>query len=210
MPKIVKLKSIDRSSLPSLTSRGIKSALKDPIKLIQKTLDKIYSHLIFYIESSFSKKFNLLSPSVNGIDEAIARIKKSKMGKWGSSVELEGDFGDLYSNCNEELLLSCVKTACKLANFSDSSFNYIKQLISCVMRHSYFLEPTGTFKTLKGFSMGDCSAARGSEVILRVFELNIWKNLCSKHLNKNVLRFCAFATTSAFTYLAPTIKFVNL
>ena len=107
-------------------------------------------------------------------------------------MELEGDFCDLYSNCNEELLLSCVKTACKLANFSDSSFDYIQQLVSCVMRHSYFLETTGTFKTLKGFSMGDCSAARGSEVILRVYELNIWKNLCSKHLNKNVLRFLRF------------------
>jgi hypothetical protein len=27
------------------------------------------------------------------------------------------------------------------------------------MNHSYFKEPEGMFKTLKGFSMGDCSAA---------------------------------------------------
>ena len=68
------------------------------------------------------------------------------------------------------------------ANFSDASFDYIQQLISCVMRQSYFLEPTGTFKTLKGFAMGDCSAARGSEIILRVFELEIWKKICSRNL----------------------------
>ena len=42
--------------------------------------------------------FYILSPSVNGIDKAISRVKNSKMGSWENSVELEGDFGDLYSN----------------------------------------------------------------------------------------------------------------
>ena len=82
MPKILKLKKISRSNLPFSTSRGIKSALRDPIKVVQKTLDKIYSHLLNYIEQSFTSKFNLLSPSVNGIDEAIKRIKISNTGSW--------------------------------------------------------------------------------------------------------------------------------
>ena len=50
--------------------------------------------------------FGKLSPSVTGIDEAIDRIKKSKTGNWGESIELEGDFGDLYSNCNKNNALS--------------------------------------------------------------------------------------------------------
>ena len=66
-------------------------------------------------------RFNTLSPSVNGKDEDITRIKTSKMGNLGSSIEFEGDFGDLYSNCNEKLLLSCIKTSCTSASFSDSS-----------------------------------------------------------------------------------------
>ena len=45
------------------------------------------------------------------------------------------------------------------------------------MDHSYFKEPTGLFKTLEGFSMGDNSAVRGSELILRIYELNIFKEL---------------------------------
>ena len=50
-------------------------------------------------------------------------------------------------------------------------------LIECVMNHSYFKQPTGTYKTLNSFSMGDCSAARGSEIIIRISELKIFKKL---------------------------------
>ena len=116
--------------------------MNDPIKTVQKTLDKIYSHLLHFVELAFANRFNMLSPSVNGIDEAISRVKSSKTGTWGNSIELEGDFRDLYSNCNETLLLSCLKTSCSVASLSSHSFDYIKKLVKCVMRHSYFLEPS--------------------------------------------------------------------
>ena len=48
------------------------------------------------------------------------------------------------------------------------------------MSHSYFKEPGGIFKTLNGFSMGDNSAARGSEIILRIYELEIYSKLYKK------------------------------
>ena len=89
-----------------------------------------------------------------------------------------GDFGDLYTNCNVNLLLGCLKIACKFANFSDSSFQYIEQLVVCSMTHSYFKEPSGIFRTLMGFSMGDCSAARG----MRNYPKNLW--IC--HLEKTI------------------------
>ena len=181
-PKVLKLKTVSYENIQNLTSRGIKSSMRDPIKIIQKVLDKIFSHLLYHIEERFQIQFGMLSPSVTGIKEAIERIKATKTGAWGKSIELEGDFSDLYSNCNEELLSECVQKACKYAKFHDSTFSYIKLLIKCIMSHSYFKEPKGIFKTLKGFSMGDCAAARGSEIILRIYELTMYNKLSRRNL----------------------------
>ena len=192
MPKILKLKVISKENVKNLNSRGIKSSMRDPLKMIQKTLDKIYSHLLYFIETEFWRLHGKLSPSVTGIDEAIERIKKSHTGDWGESLELEGDFGDLYSNCNKDLLEECLKESCKLAKLSSTSVEYILNLMSVSMNHSYFKEPSGIYKTLKGFSMGDNSAARGSEIILRIFELKIFKKLQKQKLHKNVKRYLRF------------------
>ena len=60
------------------------------------------------------------------------------------------------------------------------------------MDHSYFKEPTGIFKTLKGFSMGDKSAARGSEIIVRIAEIEIFNSLSCHKILKNVTRYLRF------------------
>ena len=86
-----------------------------------------------------------------------------------------------------------LKKSCKIAHFLNSTFLYIEQLVTCTMSHSYFREPTGVFKTLLGSSMGDCSAAHVSEIILCTSEFNIWKKLFYQKLNLNILwclRFC--------------------
>ena len=95
--------------------------MHDPLKMVQKALDKIYSHLLYFIENEFWRLYGRLSPSVTGIEEAIERIKKTHTGNWGESLELEGDFGDLYSNCNKELLEKCLKHSCQLAKLSTES-----------------------------------------------------------------------------------------
>ena len=102
----------------------------------------MYSHLLHDIK-------NELSPSVTGIEEAIQRIRKSKIGKWGKSIELEGDFGDLYSNCNTELLEKCLMKAGKIAKLEPTSIHYILNLMKVSMRHSYFKEPEGDFKNIQ-------------------------------------------------------------
>ena len=192
MPKVLKLKTINKDNVENLNSRGIKSSMNDPIKLVQKTLDKLYNHMLFFIEREFLRLFGALSPSVTGVSEAIERIKKSKTGNWGTSIEMEGDFGDLYSNCNKKLLKSCIIKAGKIAKLERDSVDYIIKLMECSMSHSYFHEPQGIFKTLEGFSMGDNSAARGSELILRVFELDIYKSIYDRKLNKHVNRYLRF------------------
>ena len=90
------METINYENIKNLTSRGIKSSLKDPIKLVQKILDKVFNHLLFYIEEKFYSLFGIISPSVTGVTEAVKRIKESKTGEWGNSIELEGDFSDIF------------------------------------------------------------------------------------------------------------------
>ena len=107
--------------------------------------------MLFFIEREFIRVFGALSPSVTaGV---------SKTGNWGTSIEMEGDFGDLYSNCNKNLLKICIIKAGKIAKLENDSVDYIINLMECSMSHSYFHEPQGIYKTLQGFSMGDNSAA---------------------------------------------------
>ena len=121
------------------------------------------------------------SVSITGIDEAINRVRKSKTWDWGKSIEFEGDFRDLYSNCNKELLEECLLKAGKIGKLEPTSIGFILNLIKVSMGHSYLKEPEGGFKTLNGFSMGENSAARVSEIILRIYELQIFKLLhCKK------------------------------
>ena len=65
MPKNFKMNTISRSGLPFLKSRRIKSAMKDPIRTLQKSLDKIYNHLLNELECVFVRRFNILSSSVS-------------------------------------------------------------------------------------------------------------------------------------------------
>ena len=60
------------------------------------------------------------------------------------------------------------------------------------MKHSYFHEPDGIYKTLAGFSMEDCSAARGSELILRVYELDIYQKLSHNQLLRTISSYRRF------------------
>ena len=46
MPKILKLKVLAKENVVNLNCSGIKSSMRDPLKMMQKALDKIYSHYI--------------------------------------------------------------------------------------------------------------------------------------------------------------------
>ena len=120
--------------------------MKDPIAVIEKVLDKFYSYLLHILENDFIREFGFLSPSVTGVTEAIDHIKNHEMGIWGQLMFLEGDFEDLYSNCNKFILIKSVNFAMEKAKFSELAKNYIHELISCVMEKSFFHEPGGIFK----------------------------------------------------------------
>ncbi len=192
MPKILKLKTICYDETTNLVCRGIKSSLCDPITIIQKAIDKIFDHLLYFLEIRFNTIFETSSPSVMGIDEAIVRTHQARYGTYGESIELEGDFSDLYSNCNKQLLIECVKKCCKFANLHETTFNYIVILIEIEMDYSFFHEPSGIFKTLSGFSMGDIAAAKGSEIILRTYELDIYKKLKQQKVFNCVKKYLRF------------------
>ena len=108
---MLKLKNVNFENIEHLTPRGIKSSMKDTIKVFQKVLDKIFNHILI-----------IFSPSVAGCKEAITRNKNTKTGPFGKSTELEGDFSHLYSNCNEGLLLERAEKECKYTDFHESTF----------------------------------------------------------------------------------------
>jgi hypothetical protein len=192
LPKVAKMSSIDHGNIKELKSRGIRSSLKDPLKTIQIVLNKIYGHILHFMEKEFHSKFKRFSPSVTGINEAIERISTSTTGDWGQSLEVQADFSDLYSNCEENLLKKHVRTGCILAGFSAETIEYIMRLIEIDMRKSYFKEPGGIYKTDRGFSMGDNSAADGSEIILRGTELEIFQKISDETLFDIIQRYLRF------------------
>ena len=177
LPKVQKLQDVSYASVHLLKCRGIKSAMNDPIQVLQLILDKIYSHLLNCLEQQFMTEFGRLSPSVTGVQEALDRLKGTASGSWGRSVQLDADFSNMYSNCNATLLKESVRICAVFAGFSEATIEYIENLITVNMEHSYFHEPTGFFHTTSGFSMGDHSASRGSELILRTSELGTYRLL---------------------------------
>ena len=58
---------------------------------------RILTSRLFHIDETFQSQFGMLSPSVTGVNQAMERNKNSKTGLWGRSIELKGDFSDLYS-----------------------------------------------------------------------------------------------------------------
>ena len=137
LPKVAKMSSIDHAHISELKSRGIRSSLKDPLKTIQIVLNKIYGHLLHSMETEFHSRYKRFSPSVTGINEAIERISDSSTGDWGHSLEVQADFSDLYSNCEEDLLKKHVRTGCILADFSAETIEYIMRLFLTSSRDTY-------------------------------------------------------------------------
>jgi hypothetical protein len=186
MPKILKLPVVSPDSVSVLKSRGIKSSLNDPIRTVQIILDKFFNHILYYMELEFATKYSCYSPTVSGIDESLHRLRETSFERFGKGVILEADFSDMYSNINENLLKKYVKMGAELAGLNDDSIQYIFSLIEVNMRHSYFHEPDGIFRTKSGFSMGDVAASRGSDVVLRGAELLFYAELHSRGLLQHV------------------------
>ena len=166
--------------------------MKDPITIIQKILDKVFGHLLYYIEQEFFTRFGRMSPSVSGVTETVERLKGIRTGDWGTMAQFDADFTNMYSLCDVELLKRHVLNGARLAGLSEDSVAYIFNLIEVNMAHSYFREPTGIFHTTTGYSMGDNSASKGSEVILRDSELGTFQRLQDKSLLKNVEDYFRF------------------
>ena len=142
-PKVLKLEKINASNVQEKLKVLY---VRDPIKIIQKILDKIFIIFCFILNRNLSVNLGLSPLQSQGFKKLISRIKQSTTGDWGSSIELAGDFSDLYSNCNCTLLTECVKQACSFSNFHESSFQYVRLLINCIMTHSYLKSQTGFLK----------------------------------------------------------------
>ena len=56
------------------------------------------------MENHFTDRYMKMGPTVIGVNEALEQLRNSEKGEWGSSVDLEGDFSDLYSNVDLDTL----------------------------------------------------------------------------------------------------------
>ena len=102
--------------------------MNDAIKIMQFILDRVFDHVLFYME--FHDKYKRLSPTVTGINEAIDRIKHTFFEDFHKGVILEMDFEDMYSsNINKTMLKKYFKKGALLARFSETSILYIFSLI---------------------------------------------------------------------------------
>ena len=155
-------------------------------------MSPFYSHLLHHLKLQFISEFRKLSPSVSGVQEALDRLRTTESGSWGTTVQFDANFKNMYSNCNVQLLKNFIKICAGYAGLSEASIYYINNLVDVNMTHSYFHEPTGIFHTASGFSMGDHSASRGSEVILRTSELRTYRALSVHSFLHKVLQYFRF------------------
>ena len=109
--KVLKLKTISYEEIVNLQCRGIKSSMSDPTQVIQSILYKMFSHLLFFVEEQFFKEFNMMSPSITGVEEAIERLKDPKFDDFSKGIILESDFKNMYSYINVTMLKKYVKIA---------------------------------------------------------------------------------------------------
>ena len=80
MPKILKLKVILKEIVKNLNCRGINSSMRDPLKMVQKALDKYTVIYCIVWRTSFGDYMDVYHPAVTGIDEAIERNRKTHTG----------------------------------------------------------------------------------------------------------------------------------
>ena len=115
-----------------LTSRGIKSSMKDPIKVIQVVLDKIFNHLLYFLELEFVKQFNVGFPSVNGVDEDLVYVRASRTGDWVAPWRLKGILAIFILTVTMICWFLVVKSAYKTVKIyipvylGDKDLNFVK------------------------------------------------------------------------------------
>ena len=104
MPKILKLPVVSPESVSLLKSRGIKSSLNDPIRTVQIILDKVFNHILFFMEQEFATKYSCYSPTVSGVDESLDRLRDTSFERFGRGRGLQL-FARLVHSVSEDNLL---------------------------------------------------------------------------------------------------------
>ena len=104
LPKVLKLVDPSVLSIDDLTSRGIKASLEDPVNSISAILAELSKTLFENLKREFKNRFGIDAPPKKGSDEAAKKLKNELLDEddWKSTMELNGDFSDMYSNAEEQ------------------------------------------------------------------------------------------------------------
>ena len=92
---------------------------------------------------------------------------------------------------------------CGFAKFNENSIKYIS--VSPALWIVRILRSLPIY-----FSMADCSAARGSEIILWIAELNFFQSLARSNLFKNVRKYISgLGTTCPSTFPVKSVRYLS-
>ena len=193
LPKILKLKNPSNYTIDELTSRGIKSSLKDPINSISSILAELSKELYENLKAEFERKFKIKAPPKTGSDEAMSMLKTETLSgsDWKETLEASGDFTDMYSNAKEDDLKDAYKLCFVFSNFNEDSQIYILTLLHIILQFNFFKEPSGIFTSKTGFAMGCMSSAISTDILLLASEYTSFLNLTLKQISsiKRYIRF---------------------
>lgn len=193
LPKILKLKHPSFYSIDELTSRGIKSSMHDPINSIASILSELSKTLYENLKTAFKGLFGMEAPPKLGSDQAMKILSQETFHEdtWKSSLEVSGDFTDMYSNAQESDVISAYKLCFKYSNFCHETELFILELIQIVLRFNFFKQPTGIYTSDNGFAMGCKTSAISTDILLLASEFNSFWNM-SKVQIQTVKRFFRF------------------
>ena len=180
VPKVHKLSEpIHKDTWLELKSRPIRGAENDPMNVPSKALYKFLQAML----SDFKQVFPSLNHSnqisdftvLSGCEDYLHRLSLIKMEQEShcSTFIISADFADAYTETHIPKLQESISVIGQILKYDKQKIDLIKNIVSLVFNHCYFLTPTGLYRQTHGMPMGDFSSRDGLDCVLTLSEFEI-------------------------------------
>ena len=177
---------ITTNTWKELSSRPIRGAEMDPMKVPSTVLYKMLKNML----SEFKTKFKDQFPILKGCDDYAERLSGIRLdsSKIFQTTLLTADFGDAYTETSIEHVQNSVSNIGLILKTCDEKISLVKILIKLVFSNCYFFTPYGLYRQSRGMPMGDVSSRDALDTDLVYSEYHIMSKLSS--LVSNVHLYC--------------------